>query len=166
MKKHLLSRSILFLLLILVLVSCDTKNEKQNNVNVDQKSENEALGALQTLLKSIENRDLESLKTTMSPTGEMELIIPGRAITYTADEFVELHKNWFKDTIWTVKTNILDIKVDHNLGYATTDAMYKEPERDGKPYFNHLIVSYVLEKINDKWYVVKDHACSLKKSTD
>ncbi len=78
----------------------------------------------------------------------MELIIPGRAITYTVDEFVELHQNWFKDTTWTMQTNILNLKADQNIAFATADAMYKELERDGNPYFNHMVVSYILEKID------------------
>ena len=41
-----------------------------------------------------------------------------------------------------------------------------EPERDGKPYFNRMHISYTLEKQNGQWYVIKDHASSVEKSTD
>ncbi len=166
MKTIFSSKCIGTLLLVFLFISCDIKNNKVQDTIDPKRNETEARATLQKLLTSIENKDLESLKTTMAPTGEMELIIPGRAITYTVDEFVALHQNWFKDTTWTMQTNILNLKVDQNIGFATTDAMYKEPERDGKPYFNHMIVSYVLKKTNNKWYVIKDHACSLKKSTD
>jgi len=29
-----------------------------------------------------------------------------------------------------------------------------------------MIVSYDLKKIDDKWYIIKDHATSVEKSTD
>jgi hypothetical protein len=87
--------------------------------------------------------------------------------TYTVDEFVNLHVEWFKDSTWTMKTKILNIDSGQYIGTATTEAIYREPNRNGKPYLNHMIISYVLEKSNDNnWYVIKDHASSLKKSTD
>ena len=52
------------------------------------------------------------------------------------------------------------------MGIAHTEIMYREPERDGKPYFNRMAVGYALEKIDGRWYVVKDQMCSLEKSTD
>jgi len=38
--------------------------------------------------------------------------------------------------------------------------------RDGVPYFNRMIVSYDLENLDGAWYVIKDHASSVEKSTD
>ncbi len=154
------------ILLLVLFISCDKKDTTTNEENNRKKNEVAAKVTLKTLLKSIEEKDLESLKTTMPPTGKIELIMPGRAISHSVDEFVTLHQNWFKDTTWTMQTNILNLRIDQNIAFATTDAVYKEPERNGNPYSNHMIVSYVLEKVNNKWYVIKDHACSLKKSTD
>ncbi len=45
---------------------------------------------------------------------------------------------------------------------AVTEIVYREPEREGKPYFNRMIVSYDLEKIDGKWYIIKDHASSIE----
>ncbi|WP_208107690.1 hypothetical protein, partial [Tenacibaculum caenipelagi] len=100
-------------------------------------------------------------------SGRMELILPNTKITYTVDEFVNLHAEWFKDSTCTMKTKILNIEPGKYIGTATTEAIYREPNRNGKPYLNHMIVSYVLEKGSDNiWYVIKDHASSLKKSTN
>ena len=96
----------------------------------------------------------------------MELILPQSKITYTSKEFLDMHKEWFQDTTWTFETKILNSKVDGNLGIATVEILYKEPDRNGKPYFNRMAVGYVLEKEDGKWYVIKDQACSLEKSTD
>jgi len=49
---------------------------------------------------------------------------------------------------------------------AITEIVYREPERNGEPYFNRMIVSYVLEKIDGHWCIIKDHASSVEKSTD
>ena len=103
----------------------------------------------------------------MSPSGKLELILSNTETTYTVDEFVDFHDGWFKDTTWTMKTKILNMDIGKYIGTATTEAIYEEPDRDGKPYMNHMIVSYVLQKEADnKWYITKDHATTLKKSTD
>ncbi len=47
---------------------------------------------------------------------------------------------------------------------ATTEFLYKELERNGKPYFNKMIVSYTLEKTDGNWYIIKDHASSIEKT--
>ncbi len=76
------------------------------------------------------------------------------------------HEPWFQDSTWTFETKILNTVIGERLGMAITEVLYQEPERDGKPYFNRMVVSYDLEKIADQWYVIKDHASSVEKSTD
>lgn len=151
-------------ILLSLLFSCNSNPENQFD---SKKNEMQIKNTLETLLMSIENKNIDSLKSTMSPTGKMELIVPNAEITYSVDEFVNFHTEWFKDSTWTMETKILNIESGKHIGTATTEAIYREPNRNGKPYFNHMIVSYVLEKSSDNiWYVIKDHASTLKKSTD
>lgn len=162
----------LFLLICLsislLIISCQQAETSESKAlpppSTTKADEAVVRSTLTTLLTAIENRDLPTLESVLSPSGEMQLIIPERKISNTVTSFVDLHREWFKDTIWTIETNILNIKVGEKMAMATTDAMYREPERNGKPYFNHIIVSYVLEKQNGKWYVIKDHACTLEKT--
>ena len=123
-------------------------------------------GTLSAHLFAISQRDTTALKKTLSPQGDMLLILPKSKITTTTKEFVDYHKEWFKDAQWTFKTKLLHYKIGTHLGLAIVEAMYKEPNRNGKPYFNRMAISYTLQKTTGKWYVIKDHACSLEKSTD
>ena len=77
---------------------------------------------------------------------------------------MKFHQDWFALPDWTVETIILSTDVGDNMGVATTEFMYREPERNGKPYFNRLIVSYTLHKIDGQWHVIKDHASSIEKT--
>lgn len=154
--------TVIAILLFSILCSCNNSSKFDA-----KKNEAQIRNTLNTLLTAIENRNIDALTSTMSPSGKMELILPNTEITYSVDEFVNLHKKWFKDTTWTIQTKILSIKPGQYIGTATTEAIYREPNRNGKPYLNHIIVSYVLEKGNDNvWYVIKDHASSLKKTTN
>jgi len=166
MKKNTkLSFLLINLLILIVLVSCHSKNDKNIKYGSNQ-PENELAftETLNILLQSIETKNLDLLKSTMSPKGNMQLILPQSKITNKVDEFVAMHEEWFKDKSWTMDTKILNARIGEKMGMATTEAMYREPERNGKPYFNHMVVSYVLEKIDGKWYVIKDHASSIEKT--
>ena len=117
-------------------------------------------------LDAVTNRDLETLKSTLSPQGNMQLILPGTEIIEGVGGFIDYHKEWFEAPDWTFETKILNTKVGEVMGMAIVEIVYREPERDGAPYFNRMIVSYDLQKTDNQWYVIKDHASSVEKSTD
>ena len=155
---------ILFALIIL-LISCTNDTQKIADAKTNQAQNEKAFKkTLKTLLAAIENRDLDSLKSTMPLNGEIQLILPRSQIKNTVDEFVSLHQEWFKDSTWTMETKIINTKIGDKIGMAVTEAMYREPNRNGVPYFNHMIVSYVLEKTNSQWYIIQDHASSIEKT--
>lgn len=158
---------VLISLVFLIINSCGIKEEKTIK-NVLSRQENEKLFK-QTLVKhlnAVTNKDLIALKSTMSPKGNMQLILPDTEILYSVDEFMKFHTNWFKNQNWTFETKILNTKVVDELGIAIVEIVYREPDRNGKPYSNRMIISYALEKIEGNWYIVKDHASSVEKSTD
>ncbi len=122
--------------------------------------------ALQRHLAAVENKSLEALKSTLSPTGAMELLLEGRERSLTVKEFMDFHVAWFATSGWQFTAGILDAQVGDRLGTATVEAVYREDERDGKPYFNRMYITYALELQGGKWYVIRDHAVSRVKSTD
>lgn len=128
--------------------------------------DNNFLEVLEKHLKAVTSKDLTALKSTLSPKGDMLLILPGAEIINGVDGFVNYHRDWFKAPNWTFETKILNSEIGSEVGMAIVEIIYKEPERDGKPYFNRMIVSYVLQQMDGKWYVIKDHASSVEKSTD
>lgn len=158
------------LLLSLMLISMSACDKKQKDVQQNDiaKNKNEELfkSTLTTHLDAVTNRNLTVLKSTMSPKGDMELIQPGAEIVYAVDGFINFHQDWFAVPNWTFKTKVLSTNIGNKIGVATTEILYEEPERNGKPYFNRMIVSYTLEKINGNWYIIKDHASSMEKSTN
>lgn len=117
-------------------------------------------------LNAVSQQDLAALAATMSPEGDMMLILPGQEIIHGVDGFMSFHETWFAQPNWTFETEILHLTVGPELAYAVVQIIYREPERNGQPYFNRMIVSYDLRQVDGAWYVVKDHASSVQKSTD
>lgn len=154
--------------LTLALLSCQNQPEKKPEVtNVDSKLNKEKLlTTMNAHMQAISDRDLVALKSTLSPNGTMQLILPGMEIIETVDGFMEYHREWFEAENWTFNYDILNSEVGDTMGMVVMSFTYKETERDGKPYFNRMIISYDLQKIDGTWYVIKDHASSVEKSTD
>ncbi|MCB0464723.1 MAG: nuclear transport factor 2 family protein [Aequorivita sp.] len=142
------------------------KNTVENKDALNKANEAALLEVMQKHLNAVTNRDLEALKQTMSPNGEMQLILPGSEIIDGVDGFMKYHKDWFAEPDWTFETKILNTEAGENLGMAITEIVYREPNRKPEPYFNRMIVSYDLKKIDGNWYIIKDHASSIEKSTD
>ena len=117
-------------------------------------------------IKAVSSRDISTLESMMSPDGLMHLMRPSTEVVYSTDKYLKYHQSWFQDTNWTLESTITDSKVGKDIGMAVTEVMYKVPDRDGKPYWNQMTISYVLQKIEGNWYVISDHSSSVKKSTD
>jgi len=165
MKTNMNFKLILPILLLFTLSACYIKQKDvQKNTTANAKNEEMFKSVLLKHLSAVKNKDLTTLKSTMSPEGKMELIQPSSEIVYTVDGFMKFHEAWFALPDWTVKTKILSTDIGEKIGVATTEFYYEEPDRNGKPYFNRLIVTYTLEKINNTWYIIKDHASSVEKT--
>lgn len=124
-----------------------------------------AQATIEQHLQAVSNRDIEHLTSTLPENGKMLLILPGQEMMHTTEEFLDYHREWFKDTSWTFETKILELNAGAYFGMAVVEVMYKEPNRNGKAYFNRMIVSYDLEKQNGQWVIIKDHASSIEKSS-
>ena len=156
-----------WILIILISISCGNLKEESNMNSFSSEKESSVLflTTMEKHLESVSSRDLETLKSTLSPEGKMQLILPDSEIMNTSESFIKFHEEWFLDTTWTYKAKILNTEIGEKLGIAIAEILYKEPNRNGKPYFNRMIVSYALEKVNGQWYIIKDHASSIERSS-
>lgn len=151
------------LLLSFLLIAC--QQSAKENISQEE-NEQQFVSALRKHLDAVEAKDLKTLKTTMSPSGNMELIQPNMEIIKGVDGFMKFHETFFNHPNWTLKFKITSKDVGNKIGVATTETLYQEPERNGKPYSSRMTVTYTLEKVNGKWYVIKDHASFISKSTN
>ena len=156
---------ITLLFLTLISITCFANKTDQNKSDIVTNDES-FITTMTKHLNAVTNRDLLSLRSTLSPKGNMQLILPQTEIIKSVDAFMDYHKEWFATPDWAFETKIISSNVKPELGMAIVEIVYHEPMRDGKPYFNRMTVSYVLEKIDGQWYVIKDHASSVEKSTD
>ena len=161
----------LLLLITFAIFNCNNTTKKTETINAieanKQANQTDFNIVLEKHLNAVTNKDLKTLEATLSPNGNMLLILPKTETTNTVAEFVAYHKEWFAaDLEWSFETKVINTSIGETLGMAVVEIVYREPLRDGEPYFNRMIVSYDLEKIDGTWYFIKDHASSVEKSTD
>lgn len=133
-------------------------------IQSQEQNEKAFIAILEKHLAAVSARDLKTLASTLSPDSLMILILPNQKVLKSSGEFLNFHREWFQDTIWTFETEIKDFYVGEEYGLAIVESMYKEPNRNGKPYFNNMSISYGLKKVDKKWVVFKDHASSIEKT--
>ncbi|QNJ99195.1 YybH family protein [Constantimarinum furrinae] len=165
---------VLLLGVFITATSCqfDVKPASDAHVNVtdstvsDRENDIALREVLQKHLNAVSERNLDTLRATLAPNGQMQLILPSSEIIDGVEGFISYHEEWFAIPDWTFTPKILNSEAGSKIGMAVVEVMYREPDRNGEPYFNRMIVSYDLKNIDGSWYVIKDHASSIEKSTD
>ncbi len=156
--------SFLLLCSVFLINACAHQTKNKHTADANAKA---FMSVLQTHLNAVTNKDIDTLASTLSTTAGMQLILPQTEIIVGVEGFLDYHRQWFAiDNGWTFETRVLNSQVEDQLGMAVVEIVYREPIRNGQPYFNRMIVSYDLRKINGQWFIFKDHASSVEKSTD
>lgn len=147
--------------------SCEQQRINKTNelAQVSAQEQEKMLATMQAHLDAITNKDLVALEKTLSPEGKMQLILSDTEIIKQVSGFMDYHKEWFKMEGWTMESKILNYELGRDISMVIVESLYKEKERNGKPYFNRLTVSYVLQRTGSNWHIIKDHATSNEKST-
>jgi len=140
-----------------------TAEEKKELKRLDHKAFH---ATLRQHLGAIAARDLATLRKSLAPDGTMHLLRPATKPVFGVDKYLSYHEAWFKEPSWSIKSTITDSDVGTDMGYALVDLMYNVPNRNGKPYWNKMLLTFNLKKYDGSWYVVTDHSSSVRKSTD
>jgi hypothetical protein len=152
------------LLAVVFLPACQPTADTEQNVLVSEGSDEGFRLVLEKHLEAVANKNFTQLKETVPENGELVWILPNGGSFMKVEEFLENHEAWFQDTSWTMTTKIVQADWGQDYGTAVVEADLREPERNGKPYFHRMFISYGLKKVGDDWKVVLDHASTIEKS--
>lgn len=147
-------KTITIILCSIILSSCANHKASQSLSFID---------TMEIHLSSIVKKDIELMKKTIPLEGDLYLTLPDGSMTSTVKEFVDGQGSWFKSEGWSFANKIIKHEHGKQFGYVLVIADYKEADRKGKPYHHQMFVSYDLKKVKGKWFVVKDHASTIKK---
>lgn len=156
----------LFGILVIVglLPACQPVADTAQEQTVAEEKDEKFRMVLEKHLEAVSNKDFDQLKETVPESGALAWILPNGASFMKAEEFLENHQEWFQDSSWTMTTRIVQADWGLDYGTAIIEADLREPERNGKPYFHRMYITYGLKKTNGDWKVVLDHASTIEKS--
>lgn len=158
----------LFLFVALCCFSCQDDLAETNAVGQTEemkKADHKLFHAtLRQHLNATFTKDIDALESLMSPDGVMYTMRPNTPVIHSTASYIEFHRSWFQDDSWKLSGQITDSYVGTDVGTAIVDMRYEVPNLNGKSVWNEMVVSYVLKKVDDKWYVISDHSSSKRKS--
>ncbi len=151
MKKNLQTQYISTIFCMILLVGCAS-----NNVSVpDFKT------SVRQHLDTVENRDLEALKNTLTETNDLNVIFPGGSILDNTQAVINFHQDWFTDENWIFKTEI--VKVIEGTTQSTALVKYNfQDSADTEPRQAWLVLTFQLEK--NSWRLIHDQNTRIDKA--
>jgi len=128
--------------------SCAPQNSKVNNMP-------SFLSALDAHLKAIKERNIEKFAPTVAEN--VSTIDPNGVKTDGKKEFLDFHKNWFAQSNWERKDNILTTSVTDSIGYTLIQYQYIQKDKSGNILFQlHAYQVLIFENLHAGWQLVYD----------
>lgn len=110
---------------------------------------------LDTHVKAVQSRDLTALEKTITGGEALKLILPnGRRMT-TRAQFVDLHREWFKETNWTWALEVVSVAEAKDMTVVTARTRYEESD-GGKTTVAENWLSLTFRREAAGWRLVHD----------
>jgi len=112
-------------------------------------------GVLSKHLNAITHKDLAGIEATVGDS--VLLIFPDGSVLKSKAKFVDMHKDWFKDSLWTMSPKILNTKETATLAYANVKYEDTTRKHDGSiASVSHTFLLLIFEKQKDGWKLIHD----------
>ena len=106
-------------------------------------------------VKAVQSRDLTALEKTITTGDALDLILPNGKRMTTRAEYLDLHRDWFKETNWTWTLDPLTVTTANDMAIVTARTHYEE--RDGtKTTWSENYLSLAFRKEAGGWRLVHD----------
>jgi len=106
-------------------------------------------------VKAVQARDLPALEKTITAGEALDLILPNGKRMTTRKEYVDLHREWFKETNWTWTLEPLAVTAASDMAIITARTRYEERD-GGKTTAAENYLSLAFRKEAGGWRLVHD----------
>jgi hypothetical protein len=107
-------------------------------------------------LNAIRDRNLPALLETLPDEDDMLLIMSDGRMVHSVREFVELHRDWFASTTWSIDAEPVHTIETPDLGIAVLCLDYRDTPRDAAPIRENSLLTLVFARRGQHWVMVQD----------
>lgn len=112
-------------------------------------------------LRAIRSRDLRSLIETL-PEETLTLITSDGRLVRSVREFVDMHRDWFEQTTWSLETAVVASVETGQMGYATIHLDYHDDAPGGGRTHQTSYLTLILAVQHGKWAMILDQNTPIK----
>jgi ketosteroid isomerase-like protein len=119
-------------------------------------AENNPQAAYEQYVQSVKKRNLESFAAALASGGEFYCINSRGKRTESRQEYLDEHRQWFKETNWDIDFESPLIVQRGGTAYTMAVFHYRETEPDGKVSQLDAYFTLILVKEEGEWKAVAD----------
>ena len=115
------------------------------------------LTVLNEHLNAISSRNLPVISATVADS--VTLIFPDGEVLKSKRKFLEMHQDWFKDSLWKMTTHVLNTMESKSLAYASVKYRYARLKPDGTESAVSVSDTYlvlIFKKEKNDWKLIHD----------
>ena len=114
-------------------------------------------------LEAIRHRDLAALVDTLpAPDDRIVLITAEGTLVRSVKEFIEMHRDWFRSTTWTLEPTLVQVLDSDELGVAVLHLDYRDFAPDGTAFRQPSYLTLVFQHQGGRWVIVQDQNTPVK----
>jgi uncharacterized protein (TIGR02246 family) len=112
-------------------------------------------------LQAIRERDLPGLIATL-PSDDVTLITSDGRLVRSVAEMVQMHKDWFAATTWTLDMEVVSVIESPEIGVAVIRLDYRDEPPGRPPIREASYLSLVFALRDGRWLMVQDQNTPIK----
>jgi ketosteroid isomerase-like protein len=113
-------------------------------------------------LAAIQHRDLPALADTVA-AGRLSLILGDGRLVESGEQFLALHKEWFKSPTWSLETKILHVTEGSDLALALIRMSYRDQPAGREPIHETSYLTLGFQRGGDRWLMVHNQNTPVQK---
>lgn len=113
-------------------------------------------------VKAVQARDLAALEKTITTGETLDLILPNGHRMTTRAQFVDMHREWFKETNWTWSLETVAVAEAKDMAVVTARTRYEERDGD-KSVVAEGWLSLTFRREAAGWRLVHDQNTPIRK---
>lgn len=121
-------------------------------------------GVISNHLNALESKNMDLLMKTVPDSGSFNLIVPAGFMFNKVSDFIKGYESLFGDEGVTINSKVLESKINGNMGTAIVLSDLNDDDRNGKPYFHKMLMTYTAEKKGNDWKIISSHGTTVEKS--